>query len=587
MHVPFDDRGHKTGNKDATHAARAEQASASRPNTKLPNPDLMTAKTVVPIKGIEWRAWLADSRVKRKLINIISDVMPEVVRPYLCVGQEFIVASVFDQPEFKDRARVVSRVAPTEYRDWPDDAYLGNHAEADTRVWLHARVSPCSVITIYSPDTDITMVGLLTYHGWRERGLGPEKQVYVQIRRPDGKDNLVPDVVDINLLARELEALEPLQPIPQDKRVESVVALFVWAGCDFTSFFYKLPHVKVFDNLCKEALFVSGQEGHTLADWPRHKPADEQEGGTPTAESGDHQEGVQEVPLECRPTLCAFLKLVGSCYFYKYKARFLDPSAARSFSSFCKAQDTNLEAIENWLEHLREQTWAAVPTKDECLPSFGALYFHFLRGLFALKMWQQACNGVIRVPAITAHGYQHTVDGVLQLVYDYSKRIEPIKEQVAAVQKGCGCKVTACKNRQCKCRAAGQLCTASCRCAACLNTTLAPRIAEETEQTSPGQHNSNSIQPTILEASEEPADLQVPIEQDIGDGGSDQGDCDELEEVDEWQDWDEHLAEEELEEATEQGALNQEEAEEDGDGSDAVSDSELGHDDDEGDDGGE
>jgi hypothetical protein len=60
------------------------------------------------------------------------------------------------------------------------------------------------VITIYSPDTDITMVGLLTWKKWKGRGLEAKKQVYVQIRRPDGKDNLVPDVVDVNLLGKEL-----------------------------------------------------------------------------------------------------------------------------------------------------------------------------------------------------------------------------------------------------------------------------------------------------------------------------------------------------------------------------------------------
>jgi hypothetical protein len=72
----------------------------------------------------------------------------------------------------------------------------------------HARVFPCAVITFYSPDSDITMVGLLTWKKWKGRGLEAEKQVYVQIRRPYGKDNLVSDVVDVNLLEKELGNME-------------------------------------------------------------------------------------------------------------------------------------------------------------------------------------------------------------------------------------------------------------------------------------------------------------------------------------------------------------------------------------------
>jgi hypothetical protein len=219
-----------------------------------------------------------------------------------------------------------------------------------------------------------------------------------------------------------------------------------------------------------------------------------------------------------------------------------------------------------------------VPNEDECLPSFGALYFHFLRGLFALKMWEQACDGQIKVPVITEHGNQRKEER-LEIVHDYPATIERIKQQVASVLKGCGCKVTGCKNKKCKCRAAGQVCTASCRCAACLNTTLAPSAVQ---QPVTNQRTNNSIRPTILEAVERPEVVQIPIQQDIGDEESSKDEDNELEEVDEWQNWDEHLPEGGLAEI-EQGALSRGEAEEDGDNSDLESDSDLGPDDDEGD----
>ncbi|GAQ93560.1 hypothetical protein KFL_016480010, partial [Klebsormidium nitens] len=397
--------------------------------------------------------------------------MPDVVRPYLRVGQEFLVAGGFDDLELKDVARAVKRVGPAEFHDGPSEAYRGNHAEADTRVWLHARVSPYRVVTIYSPDTDITMVGLLNCRKWREGGSGETKQVYVQICRPDGKDT--------------------------------------------------------------EAQFVSGTDGNTLADWPRHRVesvtgqvgaegdrAEEGAGGESGLNCGIGRRSVGEgeservtegwagVPREQRAALGAFLKLIGTSYFYKHKARFSSPSAARSFSSFSDADDTNLEAISKWLEHLREQTWAAVPNEEDCLPSFGALYFQYLRGLFALKMWEQACNGQIRVPAITAHGYCQTERG-LELLYDYQRRIEQIKEQVATVLKGCGCR-----------------------------------------------RQGRSIRPTFLEEEGAEDQFVILVQQEVVDREGQlrlsDGEEDDEEEVDEWQDWDEHLPEadsEELEEA--------------------------------------
>lgn len=446
--------------------------------------------------------------MKRKLINIISNLMPELVRPLLREGQGFITAGGFDCTDFKDTARCVRRTGADDFWDGPDDAYRGNHAEADTRVWLHARVSSCRTVTIYSPDSDVTMVELLTCSQWGGGWLGQEKQAFVQIRRPDGKDNLVPDVIDVSLLAQRLQEFEPLVAIPVERRVDSVVSLFVLTGCDFVSFFYKLPQARIFENLCKEAEFVSGVTGSTLGDWPRQGTPSGGGGGEGESEGGVPPTGARAVLPGLSGSLGAFLKLFGVTYFHKYKARFPKATAARSFSSVCETANTSLQSIERWLEHLREQTWAAVPSEDESLPSFGALYFHFLRGVFALKMWEQACTGLIAVPEVAAHGYRQVGES-LQLVYDYEVRIDRIKEQVDAVLKGCGCKKSTCVNRQCKCRSASRACTPSCRCVGCANTEGGPQPAQHV---SASTRPSRSLQPVILESPQNQASFTIPVE---------------------------------------------------------------------------
>lgn len=80
VHVPFDDRNHRTGNKDATHAARAEQAESTNQGAKLPNPDCITSETEVPTNGGEWRTWLSDSKVKRRSADQ-KPVSAELVLP--------------------------------------------------------------------------------------------------------------------------------------------------------------------------------------------------------------------------------------------------------------------------------------------------------------------------------------------------------------------------------------------------------------------------------------------------------------------------------------------------------------------------
>jgi hypothetical protein len=66
----------------------------------------------------------------------------------------FITAGGFDD-EFRDQARCAFNNVTAEYI-----AASGDHEEADTRAWLHAILSSATHIIIYSPDTDVYIIGL-------------------------------------------------------------------------------------------------------------------------------------------------------------------------------------------------------------------------------------------------------------------------------------------------------------------------------------------------------------------------------------------------------------------------------------------
>lgn len=131
---------------------------------------------------------------------------------------------------------------------------------------MHAGLCSVSPIVIYSPDSDVFEIGMLTYEDWSTSNLEEEKQVFVQIRRP-GPDQNVPDIVNINQLVREIRSHPDLQSIPSNTRAKSVVTLYALTGCDFVSFFHGVSKVQFFKHFCDSAAFICGQEGHGLADW--------------------------------------------------------------------------------------------------------------------------------------------------------------------------------------------------------------------------------------------------------------------------------------------------------------------------------
>jgi len=53
------------------------------------------------------------------------------------------------------------------------------------------------------------------------------------------------------------------------------------------------------------------------------------------------------------------------------------------------------EKHKKWLDLIRQTIWDRISSENESIPSFDALYFHWLRSCWVLHMWQQAeCNNM-------------------------------------------------------------------------------------------------------------------------------------------------------------------------------------------------
>jgi hypothetical protein len=148
----------------------------------------LSRDSAVPHSATGWGKLLASAKHKRQLINILSEKLPSPVAPLLREGQTLVVAGGFDSGKYKNKACVISCVGG-QLIERVGEAYLSNHAEAGYRIWLHVLECPCRVVTVFSSDSDVLIVGLLTYQKWSMgAGTGRRKQVYVQISRSRGEE---------------------------------------------------------------------------------------------------------------------------------------------------------------------------------------------------------------------------------------------------------------------------------------------------------------------------------------------------------------------------------------------------------------
>ena len=107
---------------------------------------------------------------------------------------------------------------------------------------------------------------------------------------------------------------------------------------------------------------------------------------------------------------------------------------------------------------VREKIWNRISFKDQLPPSIEALEKHWLRTVwvYMYDYWKQACHDNIQLLPVELFGWLVEGDS-LKVEWDTEENVEAVKQRVAFLTHGCGCK-TNCGSGRCKCYKSGQHC---------------------------------------------------------------------------------------------------------------------------------
>ena len=92
--------------------------------------------------------------------------------------------------------------------------------------------------------------------------------------------------------------------------------------------------------------------------------------------------------------------------------------------------------------------------EDQLPPSTQTLRLHWLRTLWVVEYWSQACQSQMSLLPLQWFGWRLQSDAV-SVEWDSEENVEQVRQRVSFLTHGCSCK-TGCSTRRCKCVKAGQ-----------------------------------------------------------------------------------------------------------------------------------
>ena len=221
--------------------------------------------------------------------------------------------------------------------------------------------------------------------------------------------------------------------------------LFVATGCDYISFFSGIGNSTFLLYFYQHSQFITG----------RHEIAP----GTLANVGSDLESGFM-----------GFLRLVGVVYMKKHGSGFSGISPEAYYNQFLKPGQTALQHHNIWLDSIRQCIWDRIQFENDMIPNTDTLCRHWKRTCWVLDLWKQADTNTIITKPITDYGWK-VLDGNLSVEWDRESNMDAVKERVAGLLKGCGCR-TGCQTRQCGCRSKEKACGEGCTCRNCTNTEL-------------------------------------------------------------------------------------------------------------------
>lgn len=391
--------------------------------------------------------------------------------------QRFVTAGGLEGTQRNKALAVIFNKQPQ-----PVPSLTYNAEESDTRIWLHTINSYGTRKLILSPDTDVYHIGIPI-------NSQTNLEVFVQLSSFNSIELLLLDVQALNKgFTNDPDfACLPVTAIPH-----VIQALYVSTGCDFISFFTGIGKATFLNTLYEYCNFICANTEEKLPGILK-----------------SHSNG-----------LLAFARLVGCAYYKKHKSAFI-PTYPTPNSLYHAMEIPGSDVAtqhKKFLQFLRERVWAKVKYEEEMMPSDEALARHWKRSEWVLNVWAQSTSNSITYPPLTEYGWK-IENGELKIDWESDDNMATVRQTVALIRKGCGCK-TGCNTTRCKCHKAGNYCF-GCKC---INYTNLP---DQSPGPSTAAHPQPSTQSKTESDSEQDSDRESELEREVNDIMMDVfGDCD-------------------------------------------------------------
>ena len=324
----------------------------------------------------------------------------------------------------------------------PAPHYQSNAEEVDARIWRHAKPSMANDILIYSPDTDIYNSGLGLLHTCTSKHAIHHSVKCAKISRTE-----VP--------APQFSSPERPRPCLSSMTTWQHIAptlqsLFICTGCDFVSYFKSIGKPTFFNNFLQHTKFICGNDM-----------------------SGSlHQTSIHNQSSG----FLSFLRLVGTVYFKKHLAAFNSQYGHEAPQHLINSIDstvTNQERHQLWLQKIRETVAERITCEEERVPSFTALWRHWLRSCWISQLWQNSPQSDVysQLPPPDESGWLLHQDGSYTINWEDPEVQQKIKGTIDFLIKGCSCR-KGCKSKACGCRKKSRFCGPGCECRDCVQQSV-------------------------------------------------------------------------------------------------------------------
>ena len=108
--------------------------------------------------------------------------------------------------------------------------------------------------------------------------------------------------------------------------------------------------------------------------------------------------------------------------------------------------------------------------ESDLIPSWEALWRHWLRSCWVSNMWSQAAENHYTLLPLNEYGW-HVSGGQISIDWDDPINVQRVRDTITILLKGCSCK-KGCGSRSCGCFKNGKKCGLGCNSSNCANISV-------------------------------------------------------------------------------------------------------------------